>query len=231
MSSKQVIGIPPQHSYGLGGATIMNSKNFRNSPLFLRNEFQKDGEWGFPIIHKQALDLMHVELISCSDISCHDTANLHKGIHHFVDDYRFENLYSHPGNYIEKYKKYRFVITPDYSLYSEMDPWRQIESIGKSRWVGAYWQKKGLSVIPTLSWAQPSSFRFCFDGIEPGSVVAVGMIGCKQERIAFMKGYIQMIDQLKPSAVICFGQPFPEMEGNIIPVDYISSRKVVRNGR
>ena len=25
--------------------------------------------------------------------------------------------------------------------------------------------------------------------------------------------------------------PFPEMEGNIISVDYISSRKVVRNGR
>ncbi len=30
------------------------------------------------------------------------------------------------------------------------------------------------------------------------------------------------------SAVICFGEPFKEMGGNIIAVDYRSSRKVVR---
>ena len=32
-------------------------------------------------------------------------------------------------------------------------------------------------------------------------------------------------------AVICFGSPFAEMQGNIIPVDYNSSRRVNRNGR
>lgn len=29
-------------------------------------------------------------------------------------------------------------------------------------------------------------------------------------------------------AIICFGTPFEEMEGNIVAVDYISSRRVVR---
>lgn len=144
----------------------MSSKEFRNSPMFLRNEFEKDGAWEFPLIKKQNIDLSAVELIACSDISNHDTKNLHKGIHHFVDDYRFEGLYTHPERSIGKYKKYRFALTPDYSLYSEMDLWRQIESVGKSRWVGANWQKNGISVIPTLSWAQPSSYKFCFDGVE-----------------------------------------------------------------
>ena len=32
-------------------------------------------------------------------------------------------------------------------------------------------------------------------------------------------------------AVICFGSPFTEMQGNIVPVDYNSSRRVNRNGR
>lgn len=119
----------------------MKTKEFRNSELFLRNEFEKDGQWGFPIIKRQIIDLDNLELIACSDVSNHDEYNLHKGIHHFVDDYRFESLYNKPDKCIEKYKKYRFVLSPDYSLYSEMDPWRQIESVGKSRWVGAYWQK------------------------------------------------------------------------------------------
>ena len=37
-----------------------------------------------------------------------------------------------------------------------------------------------------------------------------------------------MLERVEPSAVICFGDPFEEMEGNIISVDYLKSRKVVR---
>ena len=41
-----------------------------------------------------------------------------------------------------------------------------------------------------------------------------------------------MLEIIEPSAIICFGNAFPEMDGNIIQVDYMSSRKVVRrNGR
>ena len=129
----------------------MNSFDFRNSDLFLRNEFEKSGQWGFPLIKKQDLDLTQVELISYSDISKNDDANLNKGVHFFIDDYRFEVLYNHPEKVLGKLRKYRFVLTPDYSLYSDMDPWRQIESIGKTRWVGAYWQKNGLTVVPTIN--------------------------------------------------------------------------------
>ena len=56
-------------------------------------------------------------------------------------------------------------------------------------------------------------------------------VGCKHERVAFMKGYNAMLEAIEPTAVICFGVPFPEMDGNIIAVDYLSSRKVVRYGR
>ncbi len=209
----------------------MNTKYFRTSELFLRNGFETAGRFGFPIIRKQPLSLEGIELIACSDTSAHDTMNLNKGVHFMVDDYRFESTYNHPKRTLERYKKYRFLLTPDFSLYAEMDPWRQIQSIGKSRWVGAFWQSQGCTVIPTVSWAQPSSFQFCFEGIEKHCVVAVGMIGCKHERLGFMRGYNAMIEAIEPEAVICFGAPFPEMQGNIIEVDYLTSRKVVRNGR
>lgn len=209
----------------------MRTKEYRNSNLFLRNEFESSGVWGFPFIKKQTIDLDQVELIACSDTSMQDVHNLHKGVHFFTDDYRFESVYAHPDKSFQKLCRYKFLLTPDYSLYSEMKPWRQIESVGKARWVGAYWQNQGAIVIPTISWAQPTSFGFCFDAIEKHSIVAIGMIGCKHERVAFMKGYNAMLDALEPTAIICFGEPFPEMEGRIIAVDYLSSRKVVRHGR
>lgn len=104
----------------------------------------------------------------------------------------------------------------------------QLESVAHSRWVGAFWQSKGLIVIPTVSWSDAKSYGFCFDGIEKGSIVAVGMIGCKHSKISFLRGYNAMLERVEPSAIICLGNPFAEMQGNIIAVDYINSRKVAR---
>lgn len=74
----------------------MVSKQFRTSNSFLRNEFESSDMWGFPLIRKQELDLSNIDLIACSDTSSRDTENLHKGVHFFTDDYRFESLYMHP---------------------------------------------------------------------------------------------------------------------------------------
>lgn len=206
----------------------MKSYEHRNNPLFLRNQFDVEGKWGFPIIRKQDLDLNNLELIACSDVSKKDNKNLHKGVHFFVDDFRFESVYNYPDKALERYGKYRFLLTPDYSLYSEMNPWRQIESVGKARWVGAYWQSIGKTVIPTMSWGLSRSYEFCYDAIEPHCIVAVGMIGCKRNKSAFLRGYYEMLCRIEPDAIICFGQPFEEMDGNIILVDYQNSRKGVR---
>lgn len=117
---------------------------------------------------------------------------------------------------------------PDYSTYSDMNYWRQMESVAHSRWVGAFWQGQGLMVIPTISWSDRRSFDFCFDGIEKHSVVAIGMIGCKKSKQEFMHGYNEMLCRIEPNAIICFGTPFSEMEGFLIQVDYRKSRKAVR---
>lgn len=44
-----------------------------------------------------------------------------------------------------------------------------------NRWCGVYWASKGIWVIPTVNWGDESTFDFCFDGIEKGSVVAVSI--------------------------------------------------------
>lgn len=109
-----------------------------------------------------------------------------------------------------------------------MDLWRQIESVAKNRWVGAYWQNKELIVIPTISWSTPRSYEFCFDGVEQNAIVAISTLGCRNSKLQFLRGYKTMLKKLSPETIICFGTPFTEMHGNIISVDYRKSRKVVR---
>ena len=145
-----------------------------------------------------------------------------------LSDYKFTAIYNYPERSLNKFAQYRFLLTPDYSTYADMNYWRQLESIAHSRWVGAFWQSCGLLVVPTISWSDANSFSFCFDGVERGSIVSVGMIGCKHAKDNFLRGYNAMLEKIEPSAIIVFGSPFPEMDGNIIPVDYRSSRKVVR---
>lgn len=207
----------------------MTSQNMRRDPLFTRNEFESCGEWGIPLVKKQEISTENISLIACSDTRSNESeANKKCGVHFFTDDYRFNNIYRNPEKSREKYSQYAFLLTPDYSTYADMDLWRQLESVAHNRWCGAYWQSKGLTVIPTISWSTPSSYKFCFDGVEKNSIVAIGMIGCKHNKAEFMRGYNAMLERLEPEAIICFGKPFPEMQGNIIPVDYMESRKVVR---
>ncbi len=210
----------------------MHSKEARSKQTFLRNEFELYGKWNMPVIRKTELDLTNVELISYTDIKTNDNdENKRKGVHFYIDDYRMEGLYNNPEKHLHRLGQYAFVTSPDFSVYVDLPRAVQMYNVFKGRWCGAYWQSKGLTVISNVSWGDSSTFDFCFDGIEEGSIVAVSTIGCKRSKSAFMRGYNEMLKRIKPSAIICFGSPFAEMQGNIIPIDYISSRRVNRNGR
>ncbi len=207
----------------------MTSEQMRDNPLFMRNNFASSGKWGIPLIKKQELNVDDIKLLACSETKSNEQeVNKNFGVHFFVDDYRFEGIYKDPRKSLGKYSQYKFLLTPDFSTYSDMNLWRQIESVAKNRWVGAYWQSMGLTVIPTISWGLAQSFEFCFDGVEKGSIVAIGMIGCKKSKLNFMRGYNEMLRIIEPEKIICFGEPFDEMEGDIIKVDYNESRKAVR---
>lgn len=210
----------------------MLSIDARSKQTFLRNEFDAFGKWNIPVIRKTKLDLAGVNLISYTDIKTNDIdENKQKGVHFYIDDYRMDGLYYNPTKSLYRLAQYKFLITPDYSLYKDMPKAVQLFNVFRSRWCGAFWQSRNLTVIPAVSWGDASTFDYCFDGIEKGSVVSVGTIGCKRSKASFMRGYNEMLKRVNPSAVICFGSPFAEMRGNIIAVDYNSSRRVNRNGR
>lgn len=79
-----------------------------------------------------------------------------------------------------------------------------------------------------MSWGPARSYEYCFDAIEKHCIVAIGMIGCKRNKRDFLRGYNYMLERIEPDAIICLGDPFDEMDGNLVVVDYQKSRKVVR---
>lgn len=207
---------------------IMTSEKMRDNPLFMRNGFDVAGRWEIPVIRKQIINFGNLKLIPCSETRSNDSEdNKNCGVHFFVDDYRFNAIYNNPEKSLAKYSQYRFLLTPDFSTYADMNYWRQLESVAHSRWVGAYWQSRGLIVIPTVTWSTPLSYSFCFDGIERGAIVAIGLPGCKREKTAYLRGYAHLLERIDPSAVLCLGKPFKEMDGNIIVADYYYKGKAV----
>ena len=199
----------------------------KKKQLLVRNEFlyqgKSIGKYNFPIIRKQNVDIEKIDFISFTNTKKDDIENKNKTVHFFTYDWKFEDVYENPEEEFEKLKQYYCLLSPDFSIFTNMPRALQIESIFKNRWCGAYWQSKNLKVIPTVSWGDESTFEFCFDGIEEGSIVAVCTYyreSCEKE---FMTGYNEMLKRIKPSIVLCYDEPFKSMTGNIkefLPTTY-----------
>lgn len=190
----------------------------RTDPMFLRDQFEGVGKWGLPFVRRQDIDLEDLNLISCTNCINDEREYYDRGVHFFVDDYNFEDIYLSPEKTFSLYSQYRFCCTPDFSVYPEMRMWRQFESVAHSRWCGAWWQAHGMKVVPTVTWDGYSSFEFCFEGIEQGCIVAIATYACHGNEAAYMRGFRAMCERINPSAVICYGEPFPNMPNNVIPI-------------
>lgn len=145
------------------------------------------------------------------------------GVHFFIDDYQFERVWRSPQLYADMLKKYAFVCAPDFSMYLDMPLAMKIWNVYRSRLVASYWQRNGVRVVPTLQWAEPSTFDFCFEGIEPGGTVAVSTLGAAKHKVSreiWKCGMREAIRRLHPSTVILYGTPIAFDFGNINIVHY-----------
>lgn len=143
------------------------------------------------------------------------------GVHFFVDDYQFLRVWTQPEAQLERLKRFQAVCSPDFSTYTDFPQAIQIYNHYRKHWLGAYWQTNGVTVIPTISWSDYSSFDWCFDGEPVGGMVAVSSVGTQNNPVSrelFMAGYREMLNRLNPSTVIMYGNVPDECEGNIIRV-------------
>ena len=150
-----------------------------------------------------------------------------KAVHFFLDDYQFTRVWTDPDRYIPMLQRFKFVLTPDFSLYTDFPKPLQIYNHYRKHWLGAYWQMYGINVIPTICWSNRDSFEWCFDGEPTQSIVAVSSVGTqnsKEKAQRFLDGYFEMVERLQPAQIIFYGRVPDECRENIVHVKQFSEK-------
>lgn len=163
-----------------------------------------DDFWQMPVIQNN--NFIPKELIGFNYAKT--STNTDAGIHFFIDDYQFERVWAYPEKYTDILMPYDCILSPDFSLYMDMPMPMKVWNIYRSRFIGAYYQSKGINVIPTISWAEKETFKFAFSGIPKGSIVAVSTIGVKEDKDAlnvWNEGMNAMIETIEPSTILVYG--------------------------
>ena len=138
-----------------------------------------------------------------------------KIVHFFLDDYQFERVWNDPDRYLPMLNKFKAVLAPDFSMYTDFPFPVQLFNQYRRQWCAAYWQENGVTVIPTVCWGTEESFDWCFDGIPKNSLVCISTVGgfhSKASKEAWLKGYHECLKVLQPSEILLFGKQFPEIQ-------------------
>lgn len=144
------------------------------------------------------------------------------GVHFFIYDFLFTRLWAEPDKYVSILRNYPIVCGPDYSIYTNMAKAIQIYNSFRKHWIEAYFQMYGVNMIPTISWALPQSFSWCFDGDPKHSVVAISTVGVFQDKDKwdlFMMGYEEMKRRLEPTMILCNGKIPDEIANEVVPME------------
>jgi hypothetical protein len=154
-----------------------------------------------------------------------------QAIHFFADDYCFDHLLWHSlAKTTMELFKFDCVFAPDYSLYVDLPFAYNIINLYKSRFVASYWQLCGYNVVPTASWGNADSFKYCFDGLPQNSLIAVCGTGHNRSPSALRLweyGMRELEMRLKPSLLFVYG-PQNVIQGFKTPIyfieDYITKK-------
>lgn len=211
--------------------TYRQSRNYENLE---KCNFEGVGLYGVPEL-KPTQFVGECEFVSFNYASSVKVRE-NKGVHFFIDDYQFSRLWTKVDRYVDMLSQFKYVMTPDFSTYTDFPKAMQIYNHFRKHWIGAYLQECGIDVIPTISWSTPDSFEWCFDGEPQGGSVAVSSVGCtnsqKKKRL-FLDGYHEMLKRLHPEKIIFYGTVPEECQGNIVRINAFSERfkGVVHDGR
>lgn len=146
--------------------------------LHLAHLFDTDNDLGFPTIGN-AVHLQPPHLWPYHART--ESQQIQAGaVHFYLDDYQFETAWHRPNRALSKVSKFKYAITPDFSIWSHWPKTLQYFNLYRSRWCGAYWLSHGLTVIPCVSWADPP-WDYYFLGIIPHSTIAISTVGIKEQ--------------------------------------------------
>lgn len=184
-------------------------KHTRNYENLNRRLFEGIGDYNIPEIKPEYVDKDYEFNFIPFNLAIRTKEKENHSVHFYIDDYQFIRIWDNIDSYVNMFKKFRYVLSPDFSTYTDFPVAIQIYNHYRKHWIGAYLQEQGIKVIPTISWSTPDSFNWCFDGEPKYSTVSVSSVGCmanKKYTKGFMIGFEEMLKRLRPSTILFFGK-------------------------
>lgn len=146
-----------------------------------------DGELEIPVIHAPA------EIVIPSGITPFSkrekAIGTDEAVGFFEKDPVFSKVLINPSSYVEDFRRFRFLLPVDCSLYRDAPLAVQVANLYRSRALGSYYQRNGCNVYPLVRWGNELTYttryfpeRIAFLGIPKHSVVCLGTYGCISNR-------------------------------------------------
>lgn len=187
----------------------MTNEKFNNYDVFhafLVENADYNGDIELPVI--KTSDLIPEKVVTFSKAMSKKWTDFDCWVLFYEHDKNFERLWNNPKQYLPKLRKFKGIISPDFSLYRNMplvmQAWNTYRSRALTHWL---WQN-GVEVIPNIRWNDERTFAFCFDGVEKNKTVAVGTHGCikyRDDKEYFKAGLKELVKRLEPKTIIVYG--------------------------
>lgn len=172
-----------------------------------------EGQFDFPVIKKT--NVIPDNIISFNYAkSCKEPEKYF--VHFYIDDYQFERVWKRPEYYAKVLGRFKGIIAPDFSTYTNMPKAQQIYQVYKSRLIAAYFASLGYEVIPNISWSDENSLNWSLEGIPKHSTVALSTNGVlnKEAKQNFINCYKKAMSILEPEAIIVVGEVPEEIQSD-----------------
>ena len=223
-----------------GGIIVKNEtfeKNYDTFRSFLVKDAEYDGHIELPKL--KTSKFIPEKLVSFSKAVSKSWLDFDSWVMFYEHDVKFERLWNNPKQYIERLKRFKGIISPDFSMYRNMPLVMQQWSAYKGRALAVWFQNNGIEIIPNVRFNDERTYDFCFDGIEKFKTVAISTHGCikkREDREYFKKGLAEMVKRLSPRKIIVYGsvpesifKPYTDLGIVIIPFEseFSKSRRQV----
>lgn len=133
----------------------------------------------------------------------------------FEKDPMFADVLRNPQNYVDEFKKFPAVISPDCSLYRDAPLAVQIANVYKKNAISHYWQTQGIDVFALVRWGSRDTYTtdvlpepIAFAGIPHNSLIVISTYGCiksKNDKYHFEAGLEECMKILTPHIVLVHG--------------------------
>lgn len=126
----------------------------------------------------------------------------------FTTDSNFERFWTYPYKYLHFLSKLQCVLSPDFSIYTNMLQMQKFWNSFRNKLLSAFYQRNGISLIPAPSWGDLPNIDIYMEGWPRDSVIAINSTGVGKDKRCqhiWLEGYYAMLEILNPRHILRYG--------------------------